>query len=99
MNTEWKWLLAFRRRRRAWRACFLDGAGSPTDAGRRALADLRRFCGVGNAVLRSDASGRTDPMATAEAAGRLAVWNHIARHLHLDDAFIQSLAKESDSDE
>lgn len=76
------WIERTLRRRSFYRHVFI-GTGAP---GTEVLADLRRFCKVGQPPLQVGGNGQTDVYATGMQAGRQEVFWRIASHLHLDDA-------------
>lgn len=68
-------------------------------AGQEVLADLRRFCRVGEPPLVVGRDGQTDVYATGMAAGRQEVFWRIASHLHLDDAQLLKLKETVEYDD
>jgi len=85
-------LSRIRRRRHAYRLCFLHADGSPNVAGRIVLEDLARFCRAHRSTaVYSPIAGRMDPYASAKADGRREVWLRIMEHLHLEDRHIVNL--------
>ncbi|KAF7958218.1 hypothetical protein AWV80_01215 [Cupriavidus sp. UYMU48A] len=79
------------RRRSFYRATF------NTDAGRKVLADLRRFCRYGESPLVvSTIRQQADPIATAVQIGRQEAFQRIIAHLHIDDAQLLKLKEEAE---
>ncbi len=79
------------RRRSFYRTTF------QTDAGRKVLADLRRFSGFGESPLRvSTIRQQVDPIATAVQIGRQEMFQRILAHLHVDDAQLLRLKEEAE---
>lgn len=81
------------RRRSYYLALFKEGNLSS----QAVLADLRRFCKVGEPPLVIGANGQTDIYATGMVAGRQEVFWRIATYLNLDDSQLFKL-KESYND-
>lgn len=82
------------RRRSFYRDVFKPGSASSE----MVLADLRRFCKVGEPPLVTG-NGQTDVYATGMVAGRQEVFWRIASHLHLDDAQLLKLKETYDDAE
>ncbi|NOV24167.1 hypothetical protein E5S69_11655 [Cupriavidus necator] len=79
------------RRRSYYRATF------QTDAGRKVLADLRRFARFGESPLVvSTIRQQADPIATAVQIGRQEMFQRIIAHLHIDDAQLLKLKEEAE---
>lgn len=92
--------LAFRRKRRAYQACFLTPAGALTEPGERVLADLKQFCrGKHTTAVYSPLSGRIDVIGMAMMEGRREVWNKLIEAIYLDEKTIQNLQIEKPEDE
>ncbi|SAL59612.1 hypothetical protein AWB71_03303 [Caballeronia peredens] len=79
------------RRRSYYRAAF------QSDAGRKVLADLRRFSRFGESPLVvSTIRQQADPIATAVQIGRQEMFQRIIAHLHIDDAQLLKLKEEAE---
>lgn len=79
------------RRRSYYRATF------KSDAGRKVLADLRRFSRFGESPLVvSTIRQQADPIATAVQIGRQEMFQRIIAHLHIDDAQLLKLKEEAE---
>jgi len=75
------------RRRRDYRAVFLDAQGKLTEAGEAVLADLARFAHVYKSTARVSPVTRTvDVHATMLAEGRRDLFNRIAYYLNLSES-------------
>ena len=78
--------------RGAFRGCFLAPDGKPTENGRMALSELRRFCYGAKATIKQGPHG-LDPYASIAAAARQEVYMRIMDMLNLDDRDLQQMSK------
>jgi len=80
--------LAARLRRQQLRRDYAQVFGS--EAGKRVLADLMKFCGAGRELMVPG-----DPHHTHYNIGRFRVAQHVAGHLMLDDRAMIERAREA----
>jgi hypothetical protein len=80
------------RRKFAYQSIFLAPDHSAVSAGRIVLKDLAKFCHSSTPPTRKDMTGRVDPLATAQAIGRMEVWMRIQGFLHLPEREVADLA-------
>lgn len=78
--------------RGAFRGCFLGPNGKPTENGRMALAELRRFCYGDRPTIKQGPQG-LDPYASIAAAARQEVYMRVMGMLNLDDTDLATMAK------
>lgn len=86
-----------RRRRLAYRRCFMDAEGRIHPSAEIVLADLKRFCrAAGSTAVVSPVSKAVDPIAMAMAEGRREVWLRLTAHLYLDERTTYNLQEPND---
>lgn len=92
-------LQVMQRKNLAYRQCFLGDKGELTPAGKIVMADLMRFCAVGQTTtVVSPISRSTDVPASFQREGRREVFTHVHALLHLDINRMYEIAQENSND-
>ena len=82
----------YRRKQIAIRRLQLNQKGQLNPDARVLAVELKKLCG--GALTQYDRAGAVDPVATAAAAQRREIWDHLGRRLHLEPYEAANLREE-----